>query len=231
MNTRKEWFDSLKKYICSLPESEQRKAIDYYNEIFEDKYESGMSEKQIVDGFGSPYDAATTIINEYQTENPDWKRPKYDPTTGTIKSNPYGNFTPTYNYTPQTVKNETEFQPSECYKNHTVSNSKNDLDGIAVFLCVIIGIILYPIAVCISLSFISACLYLIIGGATGVGYCIFYSATTTTNYLAFMGLNIALIGIGIIMLYPVIFGSKQMFQGILKLFKLIRSEFMRGEIK
>lgn len=70
MNTRKEWFDSLKKYICSLPESEQRKAIDYYNEIFEDKYESGMSESEIILSFPSPAEAAKSIIDEYNQEQP-----------------------------------------------------------------------------------------------------------------------------------------------------------------
>lgn len=70
MTTRKEWFEALKKYLCSLPENEQKKALDYYNEIFEDKYESGMSERDIIASFASPADAAKSIIDEYNREQP-----------------------------------------------------------------------------------------------------------------------------------------------------------------
>lgn len=238
MLTRSEWVTELKRYISILPEKEQKKAVDYYNEIFEDKYESGMSEKQIVDGFGSPYDAATTIINEYQTENPDWKRPTYDTTTGNKKSNPYGDFTPARNYSeepnPAGKKEKSNaFEPanwnqkSNADKNHYSS----DNEGLSIFLCIIVGIILYPVAISIAAALISACMSLIIGGGLGIFWSIYYTVTTTSNYLAAMGACIAAVGIGVLLIYPVIFGCKWMFHGITLLFKFIRKELTGGEQK
>lgn len=67
--TKYEWEKELKKNIYKLPPEEIDKIADYYNELFLDKAESGMSEKSIINEFGNPFDVARKIMNEYETEN------------------------------------------------------------------------------------------------------------------------------------------------------------------
>ena len=57
-----EWEKELKKQLSSLPEEEQKPIFDYYGEMFEDRFESGMSEADIIREFGNPYDVAQKIL-------------------------------------------------------------------------------------------------------------------------------------------------------------------------
>lgn len=65
-----EWFSSFEKSLKSLPESEKMKAIEYYKELYSDKNEAGMPEKDVILSFGAPTDAAREILENYgQEEN------------------------------------------------------------------------------------------------------------------------------------------------------------------
>ncbi len=57
-----EWEKELKKQLSALPEKEQKPIFDYYGEMFEDRFESGMSEADIIREFGNPYDVAQKIL-------------------------------------------------------------------------------------------------------------------------------------------------------------------------
>lgn len=61
---KKKWFHLLKKNLVGLPKKERVRIIDYYDELFLDKYESGMSEWQIIGEFGDPSQAAFKILTE-----------------------------------------------------------------------------------------------------------------------------------------------------------------------
>lgn len=67
--TKYEWEKELKKNIYRLPPDEIDKIVDYYDELFLDKAESGMRERDIISEFGNPFDVARKIMNEYETEN------------------------------------------------------------------------------------------------------------------------------------------------------------------
>jgi uncharacterized membrane protein len=64
--TKYEWEKELRRNIQSLPADEVARILDYYSELFEDKAETGMSEKAIVNEFGNPFDVARKIINEFE---------------------------------------------------------------------------------------------------------------------------------------------------------------------
>lgn len=57
-----EWFSSFEK---SLPKNERTRAIEYYKELYSDKNEAGMPEKEIILSFGAPTDAAREILENY----------------------------------------------------------------------------------------------------------------------------------------------------------------------
>lgn len=63
--TKYEWDSELKRHIAGLPKEEQTKALEFYNELFEDKIESGYKEKRIIAEFGNPRDVADKILEEY----------------------------------------------------------------------------------------------------------------------------------------------------------------------
>lgn len=62
---KKEWESELKKYTSALPKAEQDRIIEYYEELFADRLESGKSERQIIGEFGNPADAALQIMTQY----------------------------------------------------------------------------------------------------------------------------------------------------------------------
>lgn len=61
---KKKWFRLLKKQLKRFPKKERKEIIDYYEELFNDKYDTGMSEWQIIGEFGDPFQAVRKILTE-----------------------------------------------------------------------------------------------------------------------------------------------------------------------
>ncbi len=59
-----EWRDELKNNLLSCSESERQRVLDYYAEAYADRREAGFSEREIIEEFGAPYDAAHRILTE-----------------------------------------------------------------------------------------------------------------------------------------------------------------------
>lgn len=59
-----EWRDELKSNLLSVSEAERKRVLDYYAEAYADRREAGFSEREIIEGFGAPYDAAQRILND-----------------------------------------------------------------------------------------------------------------------------------------------------------------------
>jgi len=67
--TYNEWRDELKSNLLSVSESERRRVLDYYAEAYADRRDAGYTEREIIDEFGAPYDAAQRILGENRTDN------------------------------------------------------------------------------------------------------------------------------------------------------------------
>lgn len=67
--TYTEWRDELKSNLLSVSESERRRVLDYYAEAYADRREAGFSEREIIQDFGAPYDAAQRILSENRNDN------------------------------------------------------------------------------------------------------------------------------------------------------------------
>lgn len=59
-----EWRDELKDNLLCVSESERRRVLDYYAEAYADRRDAGFTEREIIDEFGAPYDAAQRILSE-----------------------------------------------------------------------------------------------------------------------------------------------------------------------
>lgn len=62
--TYTEWHDELKSNLLCVSEAERRRVLDYYAEAYADRREAGFSEREIIEDFGAPYDAAQRILAE-----------------------------------------------------------------------------------------------------------------------------------------------------------------------
>ena len=62
--TYTEWRDELKSNLLSVSEAERKRVLEYYAEAYADRREAGFSEKEIINEFGAPYDAAQRILSE-----------------------------------------------------------------------------------------------------------------------------------------------------------------------
>jgi uncharacterized membrane protein len=61
---RNEFFTALSKALSVLPPAEVDKAVNYYNEIFDDHLEEGMSEEAVIAGLEPVDTIARRIIDE-----------------------------------------------------------------------------------------------------------------------------------------------------------------------
>lgn len=59
-----EWRDELYNNLLSVSETERRRVLDYYAEAYADRRDAGFSEREIIDDFGAPYDAARRILSD-----------------------------------------------------------------------------------------------------------------------------------------------------------------------
>ena len=62
--TYNEWRDELKNNLLCVSEAERRRVLDYYAEAYADRRDAGFSEREIINEFGAPYDAAQKILYE-----------------------------------------------------------------------------------------------------------------------------------------------------------------------
>jgi len=66
--TKYEWENELAKNLKRLPEAESARILDYYNELFLDKADTGLSEKEIIKSFGNPFDVAYKVVYGFEEE-------------------------------------------------------------------------------------------------------------------------------------------------------------------
>ena len=62
--TMDEYLSALASGLSQLPEEERKKQISYYEELFADMKEEGLSEEEIAEKLGSPEKAAEEILKE-----------------------------------------------------------------------------------------------------------------------------------------------------------------------
>lgn len=56
------WKDEVESYLVNMPQDEKQKLFSYFSEMYADKRDAGLSEAQIIEEFGAPYDVAKRIL-------------------------------------------------------------------------------------------------------------------------------------------------------------------------
>lgn len=206
-----EWRDELKSNLLCVSDAERKKVLDYYAEAYADRREAGFSEREIIDDFGAPYDAAQRILNENIDDEP----------TAKTQSEP------------PAVREEKREQP-QAEKSVPPPPAKEKSYGwLFVLLCIVFCIPLFGLImgmVGITIGFCVAPFALVGSGAAMIGGSIGLMIAGDTSYgLITLGGGFVAMGAGII-LFP-LFGKivKFMWKLFKKVFSAIKSAFCGKE--
>ena len=62
--TKAQFLSELRQRLSDLPYADQKRSLDYYSEMIDDRVEDGLSEEDAVKRIGSPAAAATQIMQD-----------------------------------------------------------------------------------------------------------------------------------------------------------------------
>lgn len=189
--TYTEWRDELKSNLLCVSESERRRVLDYYAEAYADRREAGFSEREIIEEFGAPYDAAQSMLADNQvpyTEAPaDAATPPKAQTAPPVYSPPP---------TPPRPAITTPPQPQPAPVNDKTENNTG-----YVILCVVLAV---PVTMFILLAVITTvalCVTPILSIASGGAMVGAAAGTFIAGEVAYgfyvLGVGIAALGVGI----------------------------------
>lgn len=202
--TYNEWRDELKDNLLCVSESERKRVLDYYAEAYADRREAGFSEREIINEFGAPYDAAQRILNEGDDLNDKSKSGSSNNTTDDPVDTKHSN------------TNE-----GKSDKSGSVHNKKrDDYTWLFIVLCIVFagplfGAIMSLVGITIGLC--AAPFGLLASGLGSIIVGITKLFNNVASGFVSIGLGLLLTGISII-LFPLII---QLVKLLWKLFKMI----------
>ena len=185
--TYKEWETELLGYLKSLPENEKKEVINYYSEIYNDRCDAGMKNKDILAEFGEPMLCAARILKDSASDNLNEKCDNGEGKTEQTESK----------------KITLDIEKTKEKAKAVISNlSAPKIIG-WFFLIVILIIPIYAAVISVIVSFAASALSgaaLIIGGAVLAVASPFGLITgyTGASVLTTMGMGLALAGVGAI---------------------------------
>ena len=189
--TYTEWRDELKSNLLCVSESERRRVLDYYAEAYADRREAGFSEREIIEEFGAPYDAAQSMLADNQVpyaEAPaDAATPPKAQTAPPVYSPPPTPPRPAITPPPQP-------QPAPV-------NDKTENNTGYVILCVILAVPVTMLILLAVITTVALCVTPILSIASGGAMVGAAAGTFIAGEVAYgfyvLGVGIAALGIGI----------------------------------
>ena len=208
--TYTEWRDELKTNLLCVSEAERRRVLDYYAEAYADRREAGFSEREIINDFGAPYDAARRILNE--NKNNDYCEPIYaeeerrrrDARAEREPRRENVNYAPP----PPPHPPAPPVPPVQDYAPSAPPKARGDYSSAFVLLCVIFAIPIFAVVimmVSLTLAFCITPVAVVAAGAAAMGLSVGAMASGSAAYGFFeLGVGITTLGAGI-MLCPLFF--------------------------
>ncbi len=189
--TYTEWRDELKSNLLCVSESERRRVLDYYAEAYADRREAGFSEREIIEEFGAPYDAAQSMLADNQVpyaEAPaDAATPPKAQTAPPVYSPPP---------TPPRPAITTPPQPQPAPVNDKTENNTG-----YVILCVVLAVPVTMLILLAVITTVALCVTPILAIASGGAMVGAAAGTFIAGEVAYgfyvLGVGIAALGVGI----------------------------------
>ena len=230
-----EWRDELQNNLLSVSESERRRVLDYYAEMYADRREAGFSEREIIEEFGAPYDAAQRILNDNGYDDYGSRYSHGDDESRDRRGDRYGR-----RCEDRWDRHESRYERHEEYREqhrdtstyNTGSKKREDYTWIFVILCIIFagplfGLIMAMVGVTISLCV--APFGVIISGAGSVIASIAQMSADFWAGLATLGLGLAQVGVALV-LFPLCIKLVKLMWKLFKIvFRWIRNLFKGKE--
>ena len=169
--------------------------LDFDAEAYADKREAGQSEREIIDGFGAPYDAAQRILEgerENRVESQPEKAEKHEEKREEV-------------FTPAPVENDKKADKKETQP----TSAPSDMTWLFVVLCIVFALPIFFTVLGLSLAtlFIGLAPFIAIAGGVRLIWAAldaFINGMGTAYGFYVLGSGIAVIGAGIA-LSPVLF--------------------------
>lgn len=213
--TYNEWRDELKSNLLCVSEGERRRVLDYYAEAYADRRDAGFTEREIIDDFGAPYDAAQRILSErgeveyFEAPNAEYEQPAQN--TQNIQ-----NARPTRDEKrAQRTPPPPPQQPQPQYNNNQqyggqqycapqpvqqTAKKRDDLTWVFVLLCVIFAVPLFCVVmtmVGVTVGFCVAPFAVIISGVATIGQGFGMLFSEAASGVCYIGLGLVIFGVGV----------------------------------
>lgn len=206
------WQDELEGYLGVLSREEKEKVFAYFAEMYADKRDAGLSEKEIIEEFGAPYDAAKRILEENGEAPPEQRAGSRARTAENGK------------------KERSRVQKGDGEGNAAQGKRRADMTWLFVLLCILFAIPIFAVVVAMIVVTVSFCVVpisVIASGFAAIG-CAIGGAVAGGGAAAgacMSGAGLIVIGIGFILL-PIFFGLvKLMWKAFVKLFAALQRLF------
>ena len=193
--TYTEWRDELKSNLLCVSENERRRVLEYYAEAYADRREAGFSEREIIEEFGAPYDAAQRILNE--DDRGDYEAPQRRGKRAAPEQDEYFDEPPARSC-PRNNQSE-----QKCENNAATKTQRGKTSWVFVALCIIFAIPIFSIIISLcamtAATIIAPFAILIAGiGEVGLGVGVIFS--DVLEGLMRVGFGLILFGIGVILI-------------------------------
>lgn len=237
-----EWRDELKSNLLNVSESERRRVLDYYAEAYADRRDAGYSERQIIEDFGAPYDAAQRILlNIYNDSDDGIVDEEYSQYSDNRKNKKYAedknrqsNFEGRDKRQNKVQKEQPEFVDAEIVtpNNKPLPKQRKNYTWVFVLLCIIFSIPLLILVVSmagVSVGIVVAPFALMISGLFSVAYGIYEMFGSVVNGIYSLGEGLIELGVGILLMPLMIKLVKLMWKLFNKFFSWLGSLFSGKE--
>lgn len=241
--TYNEWRDELKNNLLCVSESERRRVLDYYAEAYADRRDAGFTEREIIDDFGAPYDAAQRILydgfDERQSRDPLYQVEREEPLSDReLRREERERRREERHAERERKRNERDdyYEERRQSEQKAVANEtpkkKEDHTWVFVLLCIIFAIPLFALIMTMVGVTVSLCVapfgVLVQGIGTAVTGVIDLFSNLTSGLFS-VGIGVIEIGLAVILIPLCIKLVKLMWYLFKKLFRWIKSLFSGKE--
>ena len=189
--TYTEWRDELKSNLLCVSESERRRVLDYYAEAYADRREAGFSEREIIEEFGAPYDAAQSMLADNQVP--------YAEAPADAATPPKAKTAPPFYIPPQTPPRPAITTPPQ--PQPAPVNDKTENNTGYVILCVVLAVPVTMLILLAAITTVALCVTPILAIASGGAMVGAAAGTFIAGEVAYgfyvLGVGIAALGVGI----------------------------------
>ena len=231
--TYNEWRDELKSNLLSVSDAERRRVLDYYAEAYADRREAGFTEREIIEDFGAPYDAAQRILYEGDDEYEPRRAPRYEEPRMERRAGREEHREERAEYRDERRE---ERGRGDYYEPHTergaATKKRDDYTWVFVLLCVIFAVPLFGLVMAMVGVTIGLCVAPFSILATGIARIfagIGLAITNAPSGFVQIGLGLILSGVGLILIPIAIWFVKLMWKLFKKFFVWVKSLFKGKE--